>query len=94
MYLFDLWFIRVTLIDIVDLIFETKTGKISYYLVSRSNPKIPGTSRWRLDLNTLLDQEPGCVSTNIMTIDELPLIKSSIRQDILKKSKKFFRIKS
>lgn len=73
---------------IADLIFETKTGNISYYLVSRSNPKIPGTSRWRLDLKTLLDQEPGCVSTNIMTIDELPLIKSSIRQDILKKSKK------
>ena len=74
--------------NIADLIFETKTGNISYYLVSRSNPKIPGTSRWRLDLKILLDQEPGCVSTNIMTIDELPLIKSSIRQDILKKSKK------
>ena len=74
--------------NIADLIFETKTGNISYYLVSRSNPKIPGTSRWRLDLKTLLDQEPGCVSTNIMNIDELPLLKSSIRQDILKKSKK------
>jgi len=74
--------------NIADLIFDTKTGNILYYLVSRTNPKLPGTSRWRFDLERIVDQAPGCVSSNISTIDELPLIKSSIRQDFLKKSKK------
>ncbi len=73
---------------IADLIFETNTGNILYYLVSRSNPKLPGTSRWKFDLKKIIDQQPGCVSANIMSFDELPIIKSSIRQDILKQSKK------
>ncbi len=75
--------------NIADLIFDTKTGNILYYLVSRSNPKFPGTSRWRFDLEKIVDQQPGCVSSNINNIDELPLIKSSLKQDLLKKSKKF-----
>ncbi len=75
--------------SIVDFLFDTKTGKILYYLISRSNPNLPGTSRWRLDLNRIIDQEAGCVSSNISILDELPLLKSSIRQEILNKSKKF-----
>ena len=35
---------------LVDFLFETKHGNIKYYLVSRSNPIIPGTSRWRLSI--------------------------------------------
>ncbi len=73
---------------IADLLFDTKTGKILYYLISRSNPKIPGTSRWRFDLSKILDQEPGCISSNILSIDDLPLVRSSIRQELLTKSRK------
>ena len=62
--------------NIADFIFNTETGNIIYYLVSRSNPKIPGTSRWRLDINKIYDQEAGCVSSKVTTLDELPLIKS------------------
>ncbi|WP_269622061.1 PRC-barrel domain-containing protein [Prochlorococcus marinus] len=71
---------------IADLIFDTKNGQILYYLVSRSNPKIPGTSRWKFDLNQIIDQEPGFVSSNINSIDDLPLIKSSIKQDLINKT--------
>ncbi len=74
--------------NIADFIFDTKTGNIIYYLVSRSNPKLPGTSRWRLDLNKITDQEAGCVSSNIISLDELPLLKTSIRQSLLLRSKK------
>ena len=52
---------------IADLIFDTNTGEIIYYLVSRSNPKIPGSSRWRLDLTRISDQHPGIVNSNIDT---------------------------
>ncbi|KGG14495.1 RNA metabolism-related protein [Prochlorococcus sp. MIT 0602] len=74
--------------NIADLIFDTKTGNILYYLVSRTNPKIPGTSRWRFDLDCILDQEPGCVTSSIYNLEDLPLVKSSLRQDFLKQSKK------
>ncbi len=32
---------------IADFLFDLKTGNILFYLISRSNPKIPGSSRWR-----------------------------------------------
>jgi len=38
---------------IADFLFEMKTGKIKYYLVSRSNPKIPGSSRWKLTIDNI-----------------------------------------
>ena len=76
------------LANIADLIFDTKTGNILFYLIARTNPKLPGTSRWRFDLDRIVDQEPGCVTSNINSLDELPLLKSSIRQDFLKKSRK------
>ena len=62
---------------------------VLYYLVSRTNPKIPGTSRWRFDLDKIKDQQPGCVYSNIYTIEDLPLIKSSLRQELVSKTKKF-----
>ena len=46
---------------IADFLFEMKTGKIKYYLVSRSNPKIPGSSRWKLNIENINDQQPGLV---------------------------------
>ena len=30
-----------------------KTGNIKFYLISRSNPKIPGSSRWKLDIKDI-----------------------------------------
>ena len=72
---------------IADLTFQLKSGKIIDYLIARSNPKIPGTSRWRLTLNHIIDQQPSMVSVNINSLDELPLARSSIKQDILRNSR-------
>ena len=75
---------------IADFLFETKTGKIKYYLVSRSNPKIPGSSRWKLTIDNINDQQPGLVFCEINSLDDLSLIKSSIKNDFLQKGKKIF----
>ena len=73
--------------SIVDLVFELNTGKILYYLVSRSNPKIPGSSRWSLRIDNIKDQQPGMVLSTFNSINELPLIKASVKQEIISKSK-------
>ena len=72
---------------LADLVFSPKTGTIIHYLVSRSDPRIPGTSRWRLTIDRIKDQQPGIVSSKILSIDELPLVRSSVRQDLLRKSR-------
>ena len=73
---------------IADFLFEMKTGKIIYYLVSRSNPKIPGSSRWKLNIENINDQQPGLVFCEINSLDDLSLIKSSIKNEFLQKGKK------
>jgi len=73
---------------IADFLFEMKTGKIKYYLVSRSNPKIPGSSRWKLNIENINDQQPGLVFCEINSLDDLFLIKSSIKNEFLQKGKK------
>ena len=75
--------------SLVDAVFDSSSGNILYYLVSRSDYRIPGSSRWRLSIDKILDQQPGIVSTSIKTIDDLPLIKSSLRQEFLNRSKSF-----
>ena len=65
-----------------------KTGKILYYLVSRSNPKIPGSSRWKLNIENINDQQPGLVFCESNSLDDLSLIKSSIKNEFLQKGKK------
>ena len=35
----------------------------------------------------ILDQQPGMVSINVICLDDLPLVRSSIRQDFLKRSR-------
>ena len=75
---------------IADFLFEMKTGKIKYYLVSRSNPKIPGSSRWKLKIENINDQQPGLVFCEINSLDDLALIKSSIKNEFLQKGKKIF----
>ena len=73
---------------IADFLFEIKTGKIKYYLVSRSNPKIPGSSRWKLNIENINDQQPGLVFCESNSLDELSLIKSSIKNEFFQKGKK------
>ena len=75
---------------IADFLFEIKTGKIKYYLVSRSNPKIPGSSRWKLTIDNINDQQPGMVFCESNSLDDLPLIKSSIKNEFMQKGKKIF----
>jgi len=73
---------------IADFLFEMKTGKIKYYLVSRSNPKIPGSSRWKLNIENIYDQQPGLVFCENNSLDDLALLKSSIKNEFLQKGKK------
>ena len=73
---------------IADFLFEIKTGKIKYYLVSRSNPNIPGSSRWQLNIENINDQQPGLVFCESNSLDDLYLIKSSIKNEFFQKGKK------
>jgi len=73
---------------IADFLFEINTGKIKYYLVSRSNPKIPGSSRWKLNIENISDQQPGLVFCECKVLDDLSLIKSSIKNQFMQKGKK------
>ena len=73
---------------IADFLFEIKTGNIKYYLVSRTNPKIPGSSRWKLNVDDINDQQPGLVFASCFSLDDLTLVKSSLKNDFLEKGKK------
>jgi len=73
---------------VADFLFDLKTGNIKYYLVSRSNPKIPGSSRWKLKINEINDQQPGLVFASIDSLDDLVLLKSSIKYEFFQKGKK------
>jgi len=73
---------------IADFLFDIKTGLIKYYLVSRVNPKIPGSSRWKLNISNINDQQPGLVFCESNSLDDLSLIKSSIKNEFLEKGKK------
>ncbi|MFL2867558.1 MAG: PRC-barrel domain-containing protein [Prochlorococcus marinus] len=74
---------------IADFLFEPKKGKIQYYLVSRSNPLIPGTSRWRLSIPQITDKQPGSISCDIDTFEDLPIQKASLKEEFLSKSRKW-----
>ena len=73
---------------IADFLFEMKTGNIKFYLISRSNPRIPGSSRWKLNLEKIVDQQPGLVFCSCLSLDNLPLVKSSFKNQFFKKGKK------
>ena len=73
---------------IADFLFEMKTVKIKYYLVSRSNPKIPGSSRWKLTIDNINDQQPGLVFCESLSLNDLSLVKSSIKNEFMQKGKK------
>ena len=73
---------------IADFLFDIKTGEIKYYLVSRANPMIPGSSRWKLNIENISDQQPGLVFCENNSLDDLYLVKSSIKNEFLQKGKK------
>ena len=75
---------------IADFLFEIKTGIIKYYLVSRSNPKIPGSSRWKLNIENIKDQQPGLVFCESNSLEDFLLVKSSLKNEVLQKGKKIF----
>tara|TARA_B100000214_G_scaffold275335_1_gene205376 strand:- start:175 stop:861 length:687 start_codon:yes stop_codon:yes gene_type:complete len=72
-----------------DFVFEPIKGKIQFYLVSRSNPLIPGISRWRLSISQIIDKQPGSISCDISTFEDLPIQNASIREEFLIKSRKW-----
>ncbi len=74
---------------LADFVFQLKKGNIEYYLVSRSNPLIPGTSRWRLSIPKIIDKQPGSISCDIDTLEDLPIQKASLKEEFLIKSRKW-----
>ena len=74
---------------LVDLVFEPASGVIRHYLVARSDPRLPGSSRWRLTPDRIQDQGPGEVRTALQSLDDLPLARASVRQDLLHRSQRW-----
>tara|TARA_B100000214_G_scaffold179551_1_gene129245 strand:- start:534 stop:1316 length:783 start_codon:yes stop_codon:yes gene_type:complete len=74
---------------IADFVFEQNQGIIQYYLVSRTNPLIPGTSRWRLSISKIIDKQPGSISCDIDTFEDLPIRKASLKEEFLSKSRQW-----
>lgn len=74
---------------LADAAIDLRTGRIHHYLVSRSDPRLPGSSRWRLSLDRLVDQQPGQVVTALESLDDLPLARASVRQEFLRRSRRW-----
>jgi hypothetical protein len=73
----------------VDAAVELHTGRILHYLVARSDPRLPGSSRWRLSPERIVDQQPGQVVTALEGLDDLPLARASVRQEFLRRSRRW-----
>ncbi|SBO44115.1 RNA methyltransferase [Cyanobium sp. NIES-981] len=74
---------------LADAAIELATGRIRHYLVSRSDPRLPGSSRWRLSPDRIVDQQPGQVFTALEGLDDLPLARASVRQEFLRRSRRW-----
>ena len=74
---------------VVDAVLTPQTGAIGHYLVARSDPRLPGTSRWQLQPNAILDQQPGRVVAAVGTLDDLPLIRAGLRTQALHTSQRW-----
>jgi hypothetical protein len=74
---------------IADAAVELRSGRIRHYLVSRSDPRLPGGSRWRLSPDRIVDQQPGQVITALEGLDDLPLARASVRQELLRRSRRW-----
>ncbi len=74
---------------VADAAVELRSGRITHYLVARSDPRLPGTSRWRLSPERIVDQQSGRVFTSLNELDDLPLARASLRQDWLRRSRRW-----
>ena len=74
---------------VADILFELKNGDIQYYLVSRTNLLVPGASQWRLSLSKIIDKQPGSISCDFDTLEDLPIQKASLKEEFLSKSRKW-----
>ena len=74
---------------VADAAVDLRTGRITHYLVARSDPRLPGTSRWRLSPDRIVDQQSGRVFTALKDLDDLPLARASLRQDLLRRSRRW-----
>ena len=75
--------------SVVDLDFRPADGVIVHYLIARSDPRLPGSSRWRLAPDRILDQQPGQIQTGLMGLDDLPMARASVRQDLLQRTQRW-----
>ncbi|MGB5240068.1 MAG: RNA methyltransferase, partial [Prochlorococcaceae cyanobacterium] len=73
---------------IADANVELRSGLILDYLVARSDPRLPGSSRWLLSPERIVDQQPGQVMTALHGLDDLPLARASVRQEFLRRSRR------
>ena len=76
---------------IADANVELRSGRILDYLVARSDPRLPGSSRWLLSPERIVDQQPGQVMTALQGLDDLPLARASVRQEFLRRSRRWLR---
>ena len=74
---------------VADAAVEFRTGRIVHYLVARSDPRLPGSSRWRLSPERINDQQPGQVFTGLSGLDDLPLARASVRQEFLRRGRRW-----
>ncbi|MBC1260389.1 RNA methyltransferase [Synechococcus sp. BSF8S] len=74
---------------IADANVDLRSGRILDYLVSRSDPRLPGSSRWLLSPERIVDQQPGQVMTGLQGLDDLPLARASVRQEFLRRSRRW-----
>lgn len=74
---------------VADAAVELRTGRIVHYLVARSDPRLPGSSRWRLSPERINDQQPGQVFTGLSGLDDLPLARASVRQEFLRRGRRW-----
>ena len=75
--------------SVVDLDFRPADGAILHYLIARSDPRLPGSSRWRLAPDRILDQQPGQIHSGLMGLDDLPMARASVRQDLLQRTQRW-----
>ena len=75
--------------QLADAAFERRTGRILHYLVARSDPRLPGGSRWRLSPERIVDQRAGEVTTALLGLSDLPLARASLRESLLRRSRRW-----
>ncbi|MFM7087741.1 MAG: RNA methyltransferase [Cyanobium sp.] len=74
---------------LVDAAFDSRSGAIRHYLVARSDPRLPGSSRWRLTPERLLDQRSGEVFSALGGLEDLPLAQASLRETLRRRSRRW-----